>query len=157
MWVVYPGGIVGTLQRSGVAGGQVRLVTNPGFRVTAYFSGLRRKPDDAGGGKNASKSDAAAGEFQRLNNDRVLVEGAGRGQMVVRHQKMADVQAWGLQKGDWVVLDDADWSARLRGLRIGRVAAITTQRESPLFAEIRITPDADLRKLQEVMVLSKEK
>jgi hypothetical protein len=155
MCVVYSGGIVGRLQRSGVAGGQVRLVTNPGFRVTAYFSGPRqadRNPD----GKNPAAATDATGEFQRLNpNELVLVEGAGRGQMVVRHQKMSDVQTWGLRKGDWVVLDDIEWPARLRGLRIGRIANISTQRESPLFAEIRIAPDADLLKLPEVMVLTK--
>jgi cell shape-determining protein MreC len=150
MCVVYPGGIVGRLQRTGLAGGQVQLVTNPGFRVTAYFSAVRRKPD----GKNPAAKDAT-GDLVRLNNERVLVEGAGRGQMVVRHQKMSDVQGWGLQKGDWVVLDDTEWPPRLRGLKIGRVASITTHRESPLFAEIKIAPDADLLKLQEVMVLTK--
>ena len=41
MCVLYSGGIVGTLQRSGVAGGQVQLVTNTGFRVTAYFAAYR--------------------------------------------------------------------------------------------------------------------
>src|SRR4051812_26382467 len=87
MCVVYPGGIVGTLQRSGVAGGQVRLVTNPGFRATAYFSGARRADRKPDGGKNAAAPGKAesSGEFQRLNNDLILVEGVGRGQMVVRH------------------------------------------------------------------------
>ena len=40
MYVVYPGQIVGTL-RSGVGGGRVELITNPGKRVEAYFAGLR--------------------------------------------------------------------------------------------------------------------
>src|SRR5690349_10624017 len=65
MYVIYPGGIVGTLQRSGVAGGQVQLITNPGFRVTAYFSGMRKVTRDG-------QTETA---MTRVGPERVLVEG----------------------------------------------------------------------------------
>jgi cell shape-determining protein MreC len=157
MYVIYPGGIVGTL-RSGVAGGQVELITNPGKRVYAYFSGKRDGPaakGQAADGKDDRPANAAG--FVRLNKERVLVEGAGKGHMVVRLAKVSDVnRKWGLQKGDWVVLDDDEWPLRLHGVRIGWVADIVSSRDNPLFCEIRITPAADLMKLREVMVLTKQ-
>src|SRR4051812_35686042 len=92
MYVIYPGGIVGTL-RSGVAGGQVELITNPGKRVYAYFSGKRDGP----AAKGADGRPANAAGFVRLNKERVLVEGAGKGQLVYRLGRAEEVKAWGLQ------------------------------------------------------------
>jgi cell shape-determining protein MreC len=150
MYVIYPGGIVGTL-RSGLAGGQVELITNPGKRVYAYFSGQR-----GGTAKGQDGRPANTAGYVRLNKERVLVEGAGKGQLVYRLGRVDDVKAWGLQKGDWVVLDDDDWPARLHGVRIGWVNEIVRHKDNPLFCEVRITPAADLRKLREVMVLTRQ-
>ncbi len=145
MYVVYPGGIVGTLQRSGVAGGQVQLITNPGFRVTAYFSGTRKVTQDG-------KTETA---ILRVGPERVLVEGVGRQEMRVRQVKAADLKAWDLRPNDYVILDDPDWPNRLRGTRIGRVTAIVPHKDRALFAEVHIAPTSDLLKLREVMVLTK--
>jgi hypothetical protein len=157
MYVLSPGvtgvQIVGTLQRSGMAGGQVKLITNPGSRVYAYFSGLR-KLDPAAGKETGQKPEAG---YVRLNKGRVLVEGIGKQRMVVQRVTAADAKAWGVQAGDYVVLDDEDWPPRLRGRRIGRVAEIVPHKEQPLFVEIRINPLCDLLALREVMVLTREK
>lgn len=146
MYVVYSGGIVGKLQRSGVAGGQVQLITNPGFRFTAYLSGPRRVADADGATRTTTV---------RLNAEPVLVEGAGRQRMVVTRVKASDAAKWGVQPADAVVLDDPEWPPHLRGKTVGRVKAVTPDKANALFVEIQIAPTSDLLKLREVMVLTK--
>lgn len=158
MFVLYPGGVVGTLQRSGVAGGQVQLITNPGFRVTAFFSGLRRVDP-----KVQSPSDAKPGDgktpveqYQRLNRDPVLVQGAGNGTMLCRLTR-TEKERMGLQPGDWVVAEDPEWPAQLKGRGLGKIIDIKPQSGAPLFVQVRIAPANDLLKLREVMVFRNEK
>jgi cell shape-determining protein MreC len=144
MYVVYSGGIVGKLQRSGLGGGQVQLVTNKGFTLTAYFGSFRKGPD---GEKH----------FVRLNKGAFLVLGYGNGIMVCQMISVADVKNYGIRVGDWVMLDDPDWPHDLQNRRIGKVVSIDKRPGSPLYAEIRIRPESDLKKLKEVMVLTSDK
>jgi len=142
MYVLYSGGIVGKLQRSGFAGGQVQLVTNKGFTLTAYFGSFRRAED-------------GTDKFTRLNKDAVLVRGNGEGTMICDLLHMDEVARISLRPGDWVMLDDSDWPNYLQNRRIGKVASVEKRPGYPLFAEIRIRPESDLKKLKEVMVLTK--
>lgn len=148
-FVLYPQGVVGTLH-VGLAGGQVRLVTDPSFRVEGYFYGLRRAaPATRPAGEGASHR-------MRLNEHPVLIEGAGRGTMVCRLMTMEAAKKAALTPGDWVVLQDRVWPEKLHGQRIGTVTRIAPRRDSPLFAEITIKPADNLLRLQTVMVLREE-
>lgn len=147
MCVLYGGDIVGTLQRSGLAGGQVQLVTNKDFRVTAFFGTFQDTPK----GK----------QFIPFNNNNpMLVRGMGQGMMVCEMAHMAEVTQWGggrgLRPGDWALLNDPDWPAQLQARRIGKVVSVGKRKDAPLFAEIRIRPETDLKRLREVMVLTKQ-
>ena len=66
LFVLYPGGVVGQIERAGVVGAQVRLLTDPGFRVRGSFGKFHRRADNQI-------------EFSKLNAPTALVEGAGAG------------------------------------------------------------------------------
>jgi hypothetical protein len=140
-FVLYDNDIVGTL-RAGKLGAQVRLITDPGFRVNCYFRSQRRN----------EKGEIL---FARIDLPDKLVEGVGRGVMVCRGLPYDDVKKSGLAVGDWAVLNDSDWPARLKGRRLGQVTSVGRWREHPLFAEIKIQPVSNLMRLSEVMVLTK--
>ncbi len=141
MPVLYPGGIVGKVARAGMGGSQVMLVTDPGFRIRASFGQFRRKPNNEI-------------EFVETETPPVLVEGIGRGAMMVR--SLTVEQAKKLSKGNWVVLNERDWPARLKGQPLGKIIQIGRRRDAPLYADIRIEPDSNLSNLREVMVMTKE-
>jgi hypothetical protein len=140
MYVVYSGGIVGTLQRVGLAGGQVRLITNKGYCVIAYFT-----PPGTEKGET---------QWPRLGGN-VGVFGNGQGIMVCTMVPFANIDKLKIALGDWVMLDDPDWPKSLQNRRIGKVVSIDKRKDAPLYAEIHIRPDSDLKKLKEVMVLTK--
>lgn len=147
-FVLYHGGVVGTLQ-VGTAGGQVRLITDPAFKATAYFGAQR--PVKGEGGKTDRR------EFVRFNKEPVLVEGVGKGALVCRLLTMETVKRTGLAAGDWVVLSDPAWPDKLQGRRIGTVTSVEPRRQNQLFAEIKVEPVHNLLRLREVMVLTKDK
>jgi cell shape-determining protein MreC len=142
MCVLYSGGIVGKLQRTGLGGGQVQLVTNKGFSLTAYFGTFEQGAD-------------GSRQFIRLYKDAVLVRGNGDGTMVCDMISMAKAAEDGIRAGDWVMLDDPDWPPDLQHRRIGKITSVDKRPGYPLFAEIRIRPESDLKKLKEVMILTK--
>jgi hypothetical protein len=141
--VAYDLGVVGRVERRGLLGAQVRLITDVGFRVTGKFGKFEQTP---------------RGEvvFTPINSPAPLVEGAGRGLMVVRNLSVADIKKAELQPEEWVVLDDPDWPNLLQNRRIGRIVSAGPQRNHPLHGEIVVQPYSDLLKLREVMVVTKE-
>lgn len=142
--VLFAGGIVGTVDRAGLAGAEVRLVTDPGFRVGAYFG--RFEKDESDGSIH----------FRRLDTPPALIEGVGDGAMrCATALTIADIESAGLRAGDWVVVEEHDWDARVQRRRLGKVVYIAPRRASPLYADIRIEPTANLSRLREVMVLTK--
>jgi hypothetical protein len=142
MPVLYTGGIAGRISRSGVAGSQVLLVTDPQSKLTAAFARFIKKSD-------------GTPDFQRLANDQILFTGTGNGAMTARitEQFANDIK---LRLEDWVVLSDRDWLREIQGTRIGRVISIAPSK-TPLFVDVRIVPDSDLMSLREVMVMNKAK
>ena len=143
MYVIYPGGVVGRLERAGAAGGQIRLVTDRGFRVRAGFAGIRQ----AAGGKR----DAVP-----IATPTVLIEGTGNNMLRVAHGlTMADANAAKIQPGDWVVVNDRDWPPILDGQRIAEVIKVGPNPGAPLFAEVVLQPSTNLMLLDEVMVVVK--
>jgi hypothetical protein len=141
MPVLYPGGVVGKLARAGIGGSQVMLVTDLGFRVRACFGQWHRNSDDQV-------------EFVIIDTPPVLVEGSGHGTMMVR--SLTVEQAKKLSRGNWVVLEERDWPARLKHQPLGKIEQIGRRRDAPQYAEIRIEPDSNLLNLREVMVMTKE-
>ncbi|MGH7214582.1 MAG: rod shape-determining protein MreC [Tepidisphaeraceae bacterium] len=145
MPALHPGGVAGRVERAGVGGAQVRLITDRGFRVTGSFGRFVKKDD-------------GTMEFARTALPPVLVEGVGDGVMLARLLNQRDVQAAGVAVNDWVVLDDpTDWPPALQGYKLGRVTELGRRPDNALFAQIRIEPGQDLIKLREVMVMVRER
>jgi cell shape-determining protein MreC len=145
--VLYGYSIAGRIERApGLLGAQVRLVTDPGMRVSAVFARLL--------------VDEATGKLRLtpLKTSPVLVEGLGDGAMrcatalTVAELEAEDVK---LHAGDWVLLEDNEWDERVQGRLLGRVARVARQNAAPLYADIRIEPTKNLSRLREVMVLTK--
>jgi cell shape-determining protein MreC len=145
MFALHDQAVVGTLV-SGRGGTQVRLVTDPQTRVQAYFVSFRQS------GRSTSQP-SSAGTYVKLPLGIRLVEGRGGNLMVCRNIPMEDIKTSGLQKGDWVVVDDADW-APVQHRRIGVVSEIRDS--GKLMAEIVIKPEVNLLRLSRVMVLKPE-
>ena len=129
MVVLYPDGVVGKVQRAGVGGAQVRLVTDPGFRLLVAF-----------GTFGILSRTARAADFIRRQAPTTVVEGAGRGAMVVRGLTRQQVASAKIAEGDLVVVDDREWLDALQGLPLGKVTRIGNRREAPLYAEVRMEP-----------------
>jgi cell shape-determining protein MreC len=144
MYVLYPGGVVGQIERAGIAGAQVRLITDPGFRVRGSFGEFQRRPDNQI-------------EFAKLNAPVGLVEGAGQDAMVVQSLTMEQVRAGKVSLNDWVILSEPDWPLNLQGQPLGKITKISPRPDAPLFARIRVEPQSNLSGLREVMVVTKER
>jgi hypothetical protein len=144
-YVLFAGGVAGILERPpGVAGAQVRLITDRGVRVGACFKRWETDP----------KTNAI--EPRRLDTPPALVEGLGQNAMhCATSLTMQEVEKAGLKPGDWVVVEDNDWDPRLQGRRLGKVARVAPQATQPLYADIRIEPTTNLMNLRDVMVLTK--
>jgi cell shape-determining protein MreC len=142
MYALYWGGIVGRIDRAGLSGGaQVRLVTDPGFSVQGSFG--RFITDSRG-----------QPVFQSIKAPAPLVQGAGKGGMIIRRLPLEEVSE--VQKGDWVVVQDSDWPITLQGYKLGVVESKEPAPGAPLFAEIHLKPMANLLQLREVMVMNKQ-
>jgi cell shape-determining protein MreC len=137
------GGIVGRIDRAGLTGAQVRLITDPGFRTAARF---QRLADDGSG-------------FIRpvtIETNSVLVEGVGNGRMAIYNLQMKEATDAQIAAGDAVVLDDPDWPALLRYRELGQVVSVRPRGDAPLLAEIIVQPRRNLLALQDVMVMVRE-
>jgi len=133
--VLYSGGLAGKLE-TGIAGARVRLITDEGFAVSAT---LIRFP---GGGAAPV----------RLTGPRVIV-GTGQGGLTISGMQKEDYQTIGLREGDWAVLDDPDpfWKD-LQGRRLGRIVSAKVSHRKPLYMDLTLAPEIDLKRLADVMV-----
>lgn len=142
--VIYPGGLVGRLDRVGLgAGPQVRLITDPGFRFTVGF-------------RRFVATDDNRTEAIMLASTPQLIEGIGGGLLVIRNITERQVKEIGLKEGDWVVLDDPDWDINLQGLRIGTIRSIKPRTGAPQFMQLEVQPGQNLTMLREVMVYDRK-
>ena len=145
MPVLFEQCIVGRLETAGTGSAQVKLATDAGFRVSGAFRRL-------------VQGDKGQVESQPMGVSQTpLVEGDGRGRMLVRNIDMKEVQAIGLTPGDWVVLDDSgpDWPLIIQGYKLGEVSGIRPRTEQPLYAQIEVRPPSNWMLLREVMVMNK--
>ena len=134
---LYPGGIAGQIQgRAGVAGAQLRLITDKGFKVRGHF--VRTGAD-----------------LQRQRTRTVLFEGIGHALVVRPPLSEADAAEAKLRAGDVALAEEPDWPTDLVGQQLGTVVKIEPKRDAPGFVEIRVEPQQNLEMLNEVMVLVK--
>lgn len=141
MPVVYAGGIAGQVQRAGIAGAQVRLITDTGFRIRASF---KRYVKENGELKPVP-----------IPNLVKIAEGYGRNRIIVPRVTMEEVNASGLKVGDVLVLDDPDWPSILKGTYLGHVTVAERSKTTPGFADVRVEPQQVLLRLREVLVVTK--
>jgi len=152
MYVLYPGGMVGQVDRVGIGGSQVRLVTDPGFRVRVRFV------------RYTSVNNKTHFEFLGMPEE--LAEGYGNGTLVMNDLKLSNIgydsackpasSGDFLREGDYALLFDQDCPRRLQGEPIGRVIRISLRSDARGFADVRLQPGISLKKLREVMVMTKE-
>lgn len=139
--VIYVGGIVGRIERAGISGDVVRLITDQGFSCTAMIGQYLHEAD----GKVT---------LHWVPNLTPLVQGIGENAMAVRNTiTMQQVKDLNIGVHDMVALNDDDWPENLRGYWLGQITAIRPQTNAPLFADIRIAPTQNLLRLKEVMVM----
>jgi cell shape-determining protein MreC len=153
-FVLYPGGMVGQIQRAGTAGAQVHLLTDPGAKIQVRFGRFM--------------TSNGAPRFEPLGTPAVVAQGIGNGLMAVRDISLATIgyDAKGkpignageaLREGtDYAVVFDSEYPEILQGEIIGRIVSIAPRADARLFAEIQIRPTASLTKLREVMVMTRE-
>src|SRR5688500_17966655 len=141
MFALYSGGIVGRIDRAGYSGGaQVRLVTDPGFSVQGSF------------GRFVTNAQGQT-VFQTLKAPAPLVQGAGKGEMVIKRLAMEELTD--VRPGDWVVVDDRDWPQTLHGYKLGVIESKEPAAGAPLFAELRVRPMTTLTHRDRVMGMTK--
>jgi cell shape-determining protein MreC len=150
MYVLVSEALVGQVARAGTLGSQVRLITDPGFRMKVRFIRFEK-------------------EFPvRLPLGSVVVQGIGKGQMKATlpladigldpNLKPLDSAVGALVKeGDYIQIDDNECPADLQGLKVGKVTHVVQLRDARLYAEVQIEPVTNLQRLGEVMVMTKER
>ena len=150
-YVLYPFGLVGQVYRAGAGGSQVKLITDPSYRVQIAFRRLN-----------------AAGQMAEVGIPICLAQGTGSGSMVVREMNYIQIgltadfkpppgkENGALKVGDIAVVSDRDCPMAIQGEPIGTVVAINRRKDQRMFAEIVIKPNQPLKKLREVMVMTKE-
>ena len=140
--VLYVGGLAGTVERAGLGGAQVRLVTDRSFNASARVGTFA--VDVHGGVKFRSPEGLPP----------ALVEGTGRGGMIIKNIHHKDAVEH-VPVGAWVVLDDKDYPITLAHQKLGRVVSVRKRVEAPLMADIEVKPEWNLMALREVMVLKR--
>jgi hypothetical protein len=142
MPVVCQQGLVGKISAVGNFGGQVKLITDVGSRISGQF------------GKFILQADGSS-IFTAIATNEPLVEGRGHGLMAIVNLTMKEVNEVHLAAGDWVVLNDRDiWPATVNGQRLGQIVIIQKLPKSPLTAEILLKPLVNFDMLREVMVVT---
>ena len=150
MYVLYGDVLVGQVARAGVMGSQVRLITDPAFRIRVRFLHFDK-------------------EFPVQSSvGTVVVQGMGDGRMKAT-LSLADIgldanlkpldakNGPNIREGDYIQIDDNECASALQGLKVGKVVRIQQLREGRLFAEVQIEPSTNLQRLPEVMVMTKER
>jgi hypothetical protein len=131
--VMCPEGLVGRLTDAR----RVRLVTDPGYKITAAFV----RWADGGVWKPI---DAPKGACTGIGNNTVRIDN-----LTLKESEV-------LRPGDWVTVADlTDYPDLIQGRPFAQIKTIRPLAAKPLFAEIIAEPRVDLRKLREVMVMRK--
>jgi cell shape-determining protein MreC len=130
--VMCPEGVVGRLTDAR----RVRLITDPGFKLTAQFGRWNE------------------GVWKKLDTEKAACTGIGNNTMRIDNLTVKQVEV--LKAGDWVIVgDDTDFHSLVHGRPVAQIETIRPMASKPLFAEIIVKPRVDLKKLSEVLVMRK--
>jgi hypothetical protein len=134
--------LVGRIYGGGIAGAEVRLITDKGMGFTVKI------------GKYVRNADGTT-SLKFVEHLTPLVQGMGHGQMEIRNTlSVAQAAEAHLEAGDIVLLDDREkWPAGVQGFKVGRIVSIKKQANAPLVADVLIEPEVDLLHLSSVLVL----
>ncbi len=138
-----PCDLVGRVVHTGVAGAQVRLVTDPGFKLVGRIGRYVPQPE-------------GLPKLVWVEKLHPVVCGIGHNAMTINLLTMKQVEDNGIAVNDMVVLDDPDWPRNIQGFEVGRIVSIGRQARAPLLADIRIEPVGNLMRLTEVMVMVRD-
>jgi cell shape-determining protein MreC len=140
--VVHEHDLVGRIYGGGIAGAEVRLITDKGMGFTVKI------------GKYVRNADGTT-SLKFVEHLTPLVQGMGHGQMEIRNTlSVAQAAEAHLEAGDIVLLDDREkWPAGVQGFKVGRIVSIKKQANAPLVADVLIEPEVDLLHLSSVLVL----
>ena len=140
---LYVGGLAGTIERAGLSGAQVRLVTDRSFSAIGRIGTFG---DDGAGGT----------KFQPKEITPAYVEGRGNGVMMISNIKFDELQLAKVTEGMVVALHDKDFPDLLKNQPLGQIVSIRRRPDAPHWADIELRPAWNLQALQEVMVLKRE-
>jgi hypothetical protein len=130
--VMCPDGLVGRMTDAR----RVRLVTDPGYKITASFGRW------------------AEGIWKGVTTPKAACTGIGNGSIRIDNLTLKEAEV--LKTGDWVVVaDQTDYPDLIQGRPFAKIESIRPLPAKPLFAEIIAKPRTDLRKLDEVLVMKK--
>ena len=144
-------GMVGKIDRAGVGGSQVLLVTDREFRAVAEFRRFERNPQ------------SGAAIYKPIGSTPPLLKGAGDGTMLIVNVPLKETDSGDagdqanielVKVGDLVILNDPEWPYAA-GQWLGQVETINPLQSAPLFASITVLPMRDLASLREVQVMNK--
>jgi cell shape-determining protein MreC len=141
--VLSNGCLIGKIDRLNIGSAHVRLVTDPGSAVTAYFIRFVKTPTGI--------------ESQRVSQLLPIVQGAGSGKLTIINLPFKDVTDANLQPEDWLILADETFPAAVQHIPIGKIATITQWSRAPLFAEIRLEAQPGYMHLRDVWVMTRGK
>jgi|GEM_PF-1253052 len=133
-------GVVGKIDRVGIAGASLQLITARSSRTGVRIGRIETTDGRA--------------SFRLLSSTNVA-EGQGKGVMRIALVKSDEFQH--IHIGDMVVLDDPDYPDFLQSFRVGRVVEKATRRESPSFGQVTIASFVELTQLREVMIVNRQK
>jgi hypothetical protein len=128
----------------------VRLVTDPSMRVQAQIV------------RPFVQTATATQPYQNLavtGEGVCLVEGLGNGQMRIQNLDAVDSsssRAASPQKGDFVLLTDGHWPAKVQHMVLGQIDSVSPRKDQPMRYDIRISPRVPISTQRTVMILIHE-
>jgi cell shape-determining protein MreC len=141
MVVLTADGLIGRLNKVGLAASQVQLITAKGSKISISFA--RFVADGKGGAVS-----------QDISYPHCVAVGLGDGQLAVQFQPWDRIKDL-FQPKDLAILDDPDWPKAVTHYRVGEVSGVKHQSSAAGFGEIRIESLIDIGRLKEVMVLKR--
>jgi hypothetical protein len=140
MVVLTAEGLIGRLDKVGLAASQVQLITAKGSKI--YIKFARFTTDGKGGTVR-----------QDISYPRSVAVGLGNGQLAVQLQQWDQIKNV-VQPNDLAILDDADWPKGVTHYVVGEVTDVKRQSSATGFGQILIESRIDTAR-KEVMVLKR--
>jgi hypothetical protein len=129
--VMCPDGLVGRITE----GRRVRLITDPGYKITGAFGRWE---------KNV---------WNPVTTPKAACTGIGNGTIRIDNLTLKEAEV--IKPDDWVIVNDTDYPDIMQGRPLAKVETVRPIPAKPLFAEIIARPRKDLLKLREVLVMRK--